>query len=756
MRNARSGGFGALIVAALLTSSCSNPEQEKMRHVQLGDQYVAEKRDEFAVVEYASAVKIDPKFGEARFKLAEAYERMGNLRAAFPEYIRAADAMPANREAQFKATRVLLRSGQFEDAKARAAALLTQNPKDVEAMLLHANAMAALRDPAGAIQEIEEALKISPESSRTLVNLGAIRAQSGDTKEAEAAFRKAIALEPSSADAKLALASFLMANGRMPEAEATIKETLANEPQHLLANRMLAGLYLASGRPKEAEPFLKTMADVSKAPAVRFQLADYYVSVGRNKDATDLLVPLAADQPTFADAELRLATLDYTEGRVAEAHKRLDNVVGRVPNRGPALVIKARWLTTENKLDEALEVAKAAVAADADAATAHYALGVVHDRRREFADAVKSYNEVLRLNPRATAAQVALSRLSLTSGAGAEALRYAEDANLGAPANLAARVALAKSLLAAGNLARAETEIAVLLKGAPNAPAAHALNGSLQAAKNNVVAARQSFERALQLLPGSVDALTGLTLLDLRAKTPAQAVARLESEIAKRPNDAALLVLAAQAYNAAGNQVQAEQALRRAVSVDPGFTDGYTGLAQLFMKQGRLEDARLEFERVVARNPSAVGPRTMVGALLEAQGKRDEARRSYEATVSRPEKAPVAANNLAYIYAEQGTNLDVALGLATSAKQQMPDDPGVDDTLGWIYYKKDLPSLAVGPLQESLKKLPNNAEVMYHLGLTYAKLGDNEKAREMLTRSLKLDPKIGGDEARRALASVSK
>ena len=548
----------------------------------------------------------------------------------------------------------------------------------------------------------------------------------------------------------------LLASGRLPEAEATIKEALGKEPQHLLANRMLASLYVATGRPKDAEQPLKTVADVSKTAAARFQLADYYVSAGRTKDATAVLTPLAADQATFADAELRLATLDYIDGRISEAHKRLDAVLPRVPNRGPALVIKARWLTTENKLDEALEVAKAAVAADPEAATAHYTLAVVHDRRREVAEATKSYNEVLRLNPRATAARVALSRLSLTSGAGAAALRYAEEARLAAPSNLAARVALARSLLAAGNLTRAETEIAELLKGAPNAAAAHALNGSLQAAKNNVVAARRSFERALELLPGFLDALSGLTSLDLRAKAPSQAIARLESELVKRPDNAALLALAAEAYSAAGNKAKAEEALRRAVSVDPGFTAGYTGLAQLFMQQGRLEDARLEFERIVARDPSAVGPRTMIGALLEAQGKRDEARKSYEATVSRPESAPVAANNLAFIYAELGTNLDAALQLATSAKQGMPGDPSVDDTLGWIYYKKDLPSLAVRPLEDSLKKLPDNAEVMYHLGVTYAKLGEKAKAREILTRAIKLDPRVGDGEAQRVLALVSK
>ena len=168
MSNARIRHVCALFLAALMASSCSNPETEKVRHLERGNQYAAEKRDEFAVVEYASAVKIDPKFGEARFKLAETYERLNNPRAAFPEFIRAADALPDDRKAQVRATQVLLLARRFEDAKARAAALLAKNPKDVEVMLLHASAMATLRDPAGAIAEIEEALKVSPDSSRCI------------------------------------------------------------------------------------------------------------------------------------------------------------------------------------------------------------------------------------------------------------------------------------------------------------------------------------------------------------------------------------------------------------------------------------------------------------------------------------------------------------------------------------------------------------------------------------------------------------
>jgi tetratricopeptide (TPR) repeat protein len=746
-----------ILLAGLTVGACSNPDAQKRQHLERGDQYAAEKRDEFAVVEYASAVQIDPMFGEARLKLAETHERMGNLVLAAPEYIRAADALPDHRDAQIKATEILLLGRRFDDAKARAAKLLEKNPKDVDAILLHANAMAALRDPAGALTEIEEALKISPDSSRALVNLGAVRMQTGDAKQAEDAFRQAIALDPSSTSAQLALANFLWAAGRAPEAEAALKDILSKEPQHLLANRMLGVLYISTRRANEAEGPLKTVAEVSKSSEARFQLADYYAGVGRPQDATEVLKSLSSEQAAFADAELRIAALEYDQGRVAEAHQRLDGVLGRAPNFAPGLVAKAQWLTRENKLDEALQRAKAAVSADPQSANAHFTLAVVHDRRQEIADATKEYSEALRLNPRAVSAQVELSRLSLRSGDSATALRFAEEASQTQPASLSARVAMARSLVAAGNLERADREISTLLKGAPNAAAVHAVNGLYQARKNNAAAARAAYERSLELTPGYLEALGGLTFLDIAEKKPAQAVSRLEAEAARKPSSP-LLALLARANGAAGNQAKEEEVLRQAVTSDPRFTAGYTMLAQLYMRQNRIANARAEFEGIVKRDPNAIGARTMVGMLLETEGKTEEAKRSYEETVKADENAAVAANNLAFIYAEQGTNLDMALQLATNAKRRLPEDPNVDDTIGWIYYKKDLPAMAVAPLEASLKRLTNpaqQAEVLYHLGLTYAKLGDKAKARNALESALKLNPQVGGAETRRVLATVS-
>ena len=194
--------------------------------------------------------------------------------------------------------------------------------------------------------------------------------------------------------------------------------------------------------------------------------------------------------------------------------------------------MKARWLTSENKLDEALDRAKAAVAADPQSAPAHYALGVCTSARREVPDAMTAYSEVLRLNPRVVAAQVAAVALEPgdRQSRGRPSLCRGGEADR-AGKSAAARVALARSLLGQGELGRAETEIARASARPPDSAVVHTLNGSLELRRNNLAAARTSFERALELSPGHFDAIAGLVGLDIQAKQFGAAVNRIEAEL---------------------------------------------------------------------------------------------------------------------------------------------------------------------------------------------------------------------------------
>src|SRR5207237_42233 len=114
---------------------------------------------------------------------------------------------------------------------------------------------------------------------------------------------------------------------------------------------------------------------------------------------------------------------------------------------------------------------------------------------------------------------------------------------------------------------------------------------------------------------------------------------------------------------------------------------------------------------------------TMVGTILTLQNKNDEARKQYERALALDPQMPVAANNLAWDYAENGRNLDVALSLAQIAKAKLPDSASISDTLGWIYYKKGLGGLAINSFEDAVKQAPSDASIRYRLGLAYLKTG---------------------------------
>ena len=58
-------------------------------------------------------------------------------------------------------------------------------------------------------------------------------------------------------------------------------------------------------------------------------------------------------------------------------------------------------------------------------------------------------------------------------------------------------------------------------------------------------------------------------------------------------------------------------------------------------------------------------------------------------------------------------------------------------------------------LVESATKLPNNPQVQYHLGMVYAQVGNNEKARKALTAAINLGTAFEGkDEATKTLAGL--
>jgi Flp pilus assembly protein TadD len=85
---------------------CSKPSADE--HLKKAEAYLTESRLPEAVLELRAAVQADPKRGDIRAKLADAYMQNRDISAAAREYINAADLLPDDFKAQLNAGSILL------------------------------------------------------------------------------------------------------------------------------------------------------------------------------------------------------------------------------------------------------------------------------------------------------------------------------------------------------------------------------------------------------------------------------------------------------------------------------------------------------------------------------------------------------------------------------------------------------------------------------------------------------------------------
>jgi len=354
-------------------------------------------------------------------------------------------------------------------------------------------------------------------------------------------------------------------------------------------------------------------------------------------------------------------------------------------------------------------------------------------------EAKQAFNQVLQLNPKAAAAEVELARLHLDAGATNTSVALSGAAVKIEPGNVEARLVLARGLMARRDFLQAASILDELLRAAPGAAIIHSQVGLLHAMQNEAAAAVRAFDRALALDPFQMDALSGLTAIDLAAKREDAAIARLEDRLQRAPRNADVLMLAARARMATGQTAQAEAMLLRALDANPSALRAYDMLGRFYLGRNRLDAAREQFVKLAERQPKPVAALTMVGMIDQMQGRIQEARQNFERVMGLDPAAGVAANNLAWIYSETGS-LDMALQMAQTATAALPKQPEVNDTLGWIYYKKDLLPLAIRSLRLSVEFDPRNPMYHYHLALAYAKSGNAAQARKSFETCLRLEP----------------
>ena len=195
--------------------------------------------------------------------------------------------------------------------------------------------------------------------------------------------------------------------------------------------------------------------------------------------------------------------------------------------------------------------------------------------------------------------------------------------------------------------------------------------------------------------------------------------------------------------------------LKEAIKLNPELIQPYLTLAGLYKSQSRTEDAIAQYKALIEKRPDLAAPQNLLATILDEKGELELAETHYKKALEIDSSFVPALNNLAYLYARQNKDLNTALDLAQRAKEKSWNSPAVLDTLGWVYYKKELYDSAITEFKGSIEKYSGNPMFHYHLGLAYNKKWDYANAVKSLNKALELDTNFdGAEEARKILAEI--
>jgi tetratricopeptide (TPR) repeat protein len=301
----------------------------------------------------------------------------------------------------------------------------------------------------------------------------------------------------------------------------------------------------------------------------------------------------------------------------------------------------------------------------------------------------------------------------------------------------------------------------------PNDPLVYNSLALASLAENKPQDAVSSFETALKVDATNFDALNGLINIYARTRELDKAHARVDQALASYPNVATLHYLKAQVYGAQRNSQGAEAELNKSLELDPNYLPAYSALGSLYINTKQEDRAIAEYQKIIARRPENAMPYTLIGILEDQRKNYDAAAENYRKALEKDPNAVIAANNLAWLYAVTGKgNLDEAVRLAQGVVQKNPNIAGFIDTLGWVYYKKNLHGAAVEQLRNAVKineadalkaNATPSASYHFHLGMALKDQGDKQEARRELETAIKLSDKspfADVEEAKKALASL--
>lgn len=687
---------------------------------------------------------------------------------SFENAVRAADGVlaidPSRPQAVYARGHANLGAGKRQEALADADRLIELTPDDYQALLLRAAVLWDMKR----FDEAEKAYVALKESAATKdpttaakgwLALATFYRNREQTERASQEFAAILERYPTNGTALSYATQFYDETKRPELGTAVWRNAVKEAPENAAFRFALAQRLAEQGQTDEAEKVLLETTELFGTPEAWLRLAEFRAEQGRHAEAVELMekaVALAGDAAENEGVYVKYAQMLADAGDLARAKE----IVAKIQEPSYRDLLEGRILLAEGNPKEALARLDAGVRRWPNNAGARYLAGRAAMELGDFERAASEFREAYRSGPEETEASLALASLELSRGDYQEAAEFAskflstkgftERPSAAEAYAVIARAATALDEFAIardaakklgqmpGQKARATVELAAVERkaGGPKAAAA-------AIEKSGVDLSDPANEAALRAL---VDDLVATSRSD-------DALRLVDAGIASHPEAAAFHDLRGRVLSNRGASDDAKQSFERALAIDPEFAPALSALATLAF-QGKDAAKAIELaDRAAKARPNDSSFAYQAAQFLLATGRSDEAAERLRAIVRLDPGNAAARNDLAWILADRGQELDLALSLAQQASALAPS-ADVLDTLGWVQLQRKDAAAAAESFRRALELRPDAPSIRYRLGLALAAGGDNPGALRELQASLGQGAFPEADAARAQIARL--
>ena len=687
-------------------------------------------------------MKLAPKEPRYLIQLAGIHLARGDFKAGRAALERAAEVSPDTARPRVALAAYFSQTAQYEQAIEQAEKALNIEDDNEGALQILADSYRRT----GQLDKARDALQRLAKSSgsgsgnprkaaTTRLQIAGIHLVEGKAEEAIEIYKsllkqKAFLQQPIMIH--LGLAAAYQQQRKFTESIEQLKLALTLDSAHSGALLQLATIYRLTGRPHLALETAERAATVSpSARAVRLELAAIHMAMNNHQLAIDEYKKLLKDYPNDIRARLSIAEVHF---RADEKQTAIKQMASLLENNPSLLPVRARLVSFYKRLgqvDKALPELEALVRASPQMPGApDLIVAYIHQGRLDDASAIVTKAAQVQPVPILRIAQAVLHQLDNQPKKAVEILAQVQKENA---KNAHVASLLANALLADGQAAQAKkimedvefSERQLESKGAYVAlidefknpgdvsrNLANTLNlGALYADSGWYVLARQAYEKLPEAVRNNLAILHMIAHASEQLADTPGAITAYERMLVKQPNYPFALLRLTQHYARTKDYPKAEGVLRKLLKADP-------------------RNIQLQIQ---------------LATVLQQQKKTEEAIERYRSVI-RQTQAPIAYNNLAWIYTEETNNLVEAEALAQRAVKLTSADSAeggaVRDTLAWIHYRNKKYDDANKYAQEAITAMPGSAEVRYHLGMILFERQLRASAARQLMLALKLDPEF--------------